>query len=137
MTVMAEDALLRRIAGDADLDEVKQWLIHLTAKQEECRFELGHSWHRHKAYRAPGGYVRIVKCSRCQNKRKRLYQRGRIVSADYIPAEGFAAPKGIGHFTADDLAALREILFERELAEQEAKEAAAAAGKTTRGRKAA
>lgn len=136
MTAIVEDALLRRIAGDADLDEVKLWLMNLSAKQEDCRFELGHSWQRYKAFRASGGYVRIARCSRCQNKRKRTYSRGRIVSADYTPAEGFAAPKGIGHFTADDLAALREILFEKELAAQEEKEAAAAS-KTTRGRKAA
>lgn len=99
---------------------------NLSAEQEDCRFELGHAWQRHDAYREGNGYVRVVLCGRCHGLRKRFYVHGRIVSSNYTPSDGYPAPAGVGHLSADEIAGLREVLFEKEMsekAEQEAKPA--------------
>lgn len=124
--------LLRQIAGEADLGEVKKWLENLSPDQEDCRFELGHAWERHDAFRQANGFVRIAKCGRCWGLRKRFYVHGRIVSSNYTPSEGYPAPAGIGHLSADDIAALREILFEKEMSEKAEQKAKPAKGNSRR-----
>lgn len=86
------------------------WASELPDEFLLCR-DLGHTWQPYTASRADDGhYERVMRCVRCDTKRKQtLSASGVILTGGYDYPDGYTAPPGSGHMTADGRAGLRLV----------------------------
>lgn len=85
---------------------VEQAIEHMTPTHLLCR-DLGHFWDLWSLKRQRGGFLREMRCGRCETLRQQdLNGRGAVVSNHYVYPEGYLV-HGMGRLTGTDRDRLR------------------------------
>lgn len=93
-------------APEHDDRAVEQAIEHMTPTHLLCR-DLGHYWEPWSLKRQRGGFLREMRCGRCETLRQQdLNGRGAVVSSHYVYSEGYLV-HGMGRLTGQDRDRLR------------------------------
>lgn len=91
----------------ADVDDVAEFAEQLPERFLWCR-EMGHNWRPFSASRyRDGGFLRILRCSRCKTERhQEISNRGAVTASKYVHPAGYLH-KGMGRIVGEGRGILR------------------------------
>lgn len=85
-----------------------------TAEQLMCR-DLRHTWEPFDAWKEGRGFIRVLKCSRCDTHRtQKLDAQGYVLTSSMKYSDGYVRKEG-GRMTAEERADIRQLNVMRTL----------------------
>lgn len=85
-----------------------------TVEQLMCR-DLRHTWEPFDAWKEGRGFIRVLKCSRCDSHRtQKLDSQGYVLTSSMKYSDGYVRKEG-GRMTAEERADIRQLNVMRTL----------------------